>query len=239
MVRRSPGACRSILPGSWLRRFSQRPSPGDVAFGALRRTTPISRSFGFDRGTPIDRHYIEQFLQANTAAVQGRVLEIGGNEYTRRVGTGVTHGDVLHIEPGHGATIVGDLTDGAGLAPDIFDCIICTQTLQHIYLVQEAIATLHRALKPGGVLLMTVPGISQISRFDMDRWGDYWRFTTLSARRLCEECFPPANVSIEAHGSVLTAVAFLHGLAAEDLRPEELRDHDADYELVITAKAVK
>jgi len=227
------------LQGSWLRRFGQRPSRGDVTFGELRRLTPISRSFGFDRGTPIDRHYIEQFLQANATAVQGRVLEIGGNEYTRRFGTGVTHGDVLHIEPGHGATIVGDLADGAALAPDTFDCIICTQTLQHIYLVQEAISTLHRTLKPGGVLLLTVPGISQISRFDMDRWGDYWRFTTLSARRLCEERFPPEHLSVEARGSVLAAVAFLHGLAAEELTADELQHQDDDYELVITVRAVK
>jgi hypothetical protein len=38
---------------------------------------------------------------------------------------------------------------------------------------------------------------------------------------------------------VLTTVAFLHGLAAEDLQPDELRYADADYEMVITARAVK
>jgi len=38
---------------------------------------------------------------------------------------------------------------------------------------------------------------------------------------------------------VLAAVAFLHGLAAEDLRPEELDYHDADYELLITVRAIK
>ena len=134
----------------------------------------------------------------------------------------MTHCDVLHVEAGHpGATIVADLADAGGIPSETFDCIICTQTLQHIYRVQDVVATLHRVLKPGGVLLVTVPGISQISRFDMDRWGDYWRFTTLSTRRLCEGYFPPANVTVEAHGNVLTVVAFLHGLAAEDLYPEE------------------
>jgi SAM-dependent methyltransferase len=212
-----------------------------MSFGSLRRLTPISRVFGFDRGQPIDRFYIEIFLSAHAGDIRGRVLEIGGNEYTHRFGKDrVTSCDVLHVEAGQpGTTIVADVTDAGSLSPDAFDCIICTQTLQHIYRVHDAMATLHRALKPGGVLLITMPGISQISRFDMDRWGDYWRFTTLSARRLCEDVFPPANVSVEAHGNVLSAIAFLHGLAAEDLRREELDHHDADYELVITARVVK
>ncbi len=89
------------------------------------------------------------------------------------------------------------------------------------------------------MLLATFPGISQISRSDMDRWGDYWRFTSLSAKRLFEEAFPPGNVSVEAHGNVLAAVAFLHGLAAEELRPEELDHRDPDYEVLITVRAAK
>ena len=226
---------------SWFRRVSRWPPRGVIRFGALRRSTPIGRAFGFDRGQPIDRYYIERFLQAHAGDIRGHVLEVGGNEYARRFGHDrVTRCDVLHVEAGHaGTTIVADLTDARGITSDSFDCIICTQTLQHIYRARDAVATLHRLLKPGGVLLATVAGISQISRFDMDRWGDYWRFTTLSARRLCEELFPQENVSIEAHGSVLTAVAFLHGLAVEDLRREELQHRDVDYELVITARAVK
>ena len=226
---------------SWLRRLGRWPPRGTIRFGALRRSTPIGRVFGFDRGQPIDRFYIEKFLSAHAGDIRGNVLEVAGNEYGLRFGQDrVTHCDVLHVEAGHpGATIVADLADAGDIPSDAFDCIICTQTLQHVYRVREAVATLHRLLKPGGILLTTVPGISQVSRFDMDRWGDYWRFTTLSVRRLCEEHFSPANVSIEAHGSVLTAVAFLHGLAAEDLRPEELRHHDADYELLITARGIK
>jgi SAM-dependent methyltransferase len=111
--------------------------------------------------------------------------------------------------------------------------------LQFIYDVRAAIRHLHRILKPSGVLLATFPGISQISRYDMDRWGDYWRFTTLSARRLLEEVFPPGNVTVRAYGNVLAAVAFLHGLSAEELRREELDYHDPDYELIITVRAVK
>jgi SAM-dependent methyltransferase len=207
----------------------------------LRRLRPIGRVFGFDRGQPIDRLYIERFLSAHARDIRGAVLEIGGSTYASRFGQDrVTTCDVLHIEAGHpGTTIVADLAHADGMSSDAFDCIIFTQTLHLIYDIRAAVRTLHRLLKPGGILLTTVPGISQISRFDMDRWGEYWRFTTLSTRRLFEELFPSANVSIEAHGNVLAAVGFLHGLAAEDLRPEELDYHDADYELLITARAVK
>ena len=105
--------------------------------------------------------------------------------------------------------------------------------------MQAAIANAHAALKPGGVLLTTFPGISQISRYDMDRWGDYWRLTTLSAKRLFAGVFPIDHISVEAYGNVLVAVAFLHGLAAEELRKNELDYRDIDYELLITARAVK
>jgi len=102
-----------------------------------------------------------------------------------------------------------------------------------------AIATIRRILRPGGVLLATVPGISQISPYDRDRWGEYWRFTSQSLRRLMTEAFPPENVRVEAYGNVLASTAFLQGLAVEDLHPDELEHHDQRYELLIAGRAVK
>ncbi|MCH9728295.1 MAG: class I SAM-dependent methyltransferase, partial [Actinomycetia bacterium] len=119
------------------------------------------------------------------------------------------------------------------------DCVICIQTLLVIYDVKAAIKTIHRILKPGGTALLTVPGISQICRPDIDSWGDYWRFTTLSARRLFEEVFDPAKVTVESFGNVLSASAFLYGLAQEDLSRRELDLQDPDFQLTIGIKAVK
>ena len=210
-----------------------------VDFGALRRLEPISREFGFDRGLPIDRYYIEQFLSAHSTDVRGHVLEIGDDTYTRRFGGGrVTHRDVLHAtNENPQATIVADLTRADAIADDSFDCVIFTQTLQFIYDVPATLTALRRILKPNGVVLATFPGISPISRYDMERWGDYWRFTTLSAQRLFGEAF--GNVTVKVHGNVLAAVAFLHGLAAQELTEEELNHHDADYEVVIAVRACK
>lgn len=214
---------------------------GSVRWGDLRKLKPISSVFGFDRGQCIDRYYIENFLTRHSKDIRGHLLEIGDNDYTKKFGGArVSRSDVLQVKPGNAnATIVADLTQADVLTPNTFDCIILTQTLQFIYDTRAAIQTLHRILKPGGVLLATLAGISQISRYDMDRWGDCWRFTSLSAKSLFGEVFPPEGVKVEVHGNVLTAIAFLHGLAAEELRKDELDYNDPDYEVLVTVRALK
>ena len=217
------------------------PPVGKVDFGSFRRLSPISRSFGFDRGQPIDRYYIERFLDRYRNDVRGHVLEIGDDGYTRAFGGArVTRSDVLSLTASHPTvTIVADLARGDDLPGDRFDCFILTQTLQFIYRLEAAMATVYRLLRPGGVLLATFPVISQICRYDMDRWGDYWRFTSLSARRLFECAFPDGDVRVEAHGNVLAATAFLQGLSTRDLTEAELDHRDPDYEVLITVRAVK
>jgi len=215
---------------------------GTVNFGSFKRLTPVSRVFGFDRGQCIDRYYIEKLLAVHHHDVQGRVLEVADNNYTMLFGGGkVTRSDVLHIRPDEpGATLCGDLGDPAcPVASDAFDCVILTQTLLVIPDFRQAIHTVHRILKPGGVLLATFPGISQISRYDMARWGDYWRFTDLSARLVFGEVFGEDAVEVSTHGNVLVAISFLHGLAAGELTAEELNHNDPDYQVVITVRAVK
>ncbi|MDQ2974624.1 MAG: class I SAM-dependent methyltransferase [Acidobacteriota bacterium] len=206
-----------------------------------RRLTPVSRNFGFDRGLCIDRYYIEAFLQRHSSDIQGRVLEVLDRQYTRKFGGArVTQSDVLHAVSGNReATIVGDLSTGKNIPHLAFDCLIVTQTLHLIYDVRSAIANCYAALKPGGVLLATFPAISQISRYDSDRWGDYWRFTKMSVDRLCRESFPTQQVEIVGHGNVFVAISYLDGLAAQDLLPSELDFHDPDYEIIITARLVK
>ncbi len=213
-----------------------------VVFNDLTRVTPVSRVFGLDRGKPINRYYIEKFLAAKAHLIHGRVLEVGSSEYSRQFGgSRVKQFDVLHATPeNRHATIVGDLTDPGTLPAEAFDCFICTQTFDCIFDVQQAVRGAHHLLKPGGVLLATVSGIGQISRFDMDRWGEYWRFTTASMTRLCETVFAGGGVNVDSFGNLLAATAFLQGLAVEDLPDPALLDElDADYQLVVTVVARK
>jgi SAM-dependent methyltransferase len=218
-----------------------RPPAGWVHMGSLRRTEPVSQFFGFDRGLPIDRYYIETFLAMHRSDISGRVLEIGDRAYTEQFGgAAVRQSDVLHARPGNpDATLIGDLCTGDGIPEAAFDCIILTQVLPFVWDVPAALATAFRALKPGGVLLVTVPGISQISRYDADQWGDFWRFTSQSMRRLVEASFPTDGAELTIYGNALSATAFLHGIATHELRPHELDDRHPDYEVIIAVRAVK
>jgi hypothetical protein len=235
---------RHILPVSLRRRLvklTRWPPVGKVRFGSLRRLKPISPDWGMERGQPIDRYYIERFLANHTSDIQGQVLEIGDNTYTRRYGGArVTESVVLHVaEQKEHVTLIGSLTEPDTVPAQRFDCFVVTQTLQVIYDVQTAVRTIYQGLKPGGVALVTVPGISQISRYDMDRWGHYWSFTTRSVEELFTAVFPRDHLQIEAHGNVLAAISFLHGLASQELRPEELDYVDPDYQLIITIRAMR
>jgi SAM-dependent methyltransferase len=213
-----------------------------IDFGDLRRLEPMSRMFGTDRGLPIDRYYIERFLGAHATDVRGRVLEFGNDTYIRRFGGNrVTQADVLHYVPGNPkATIVADVTKVDDTLVEIFDCIICTQTLQMIFDVRAALKGLNRMLKPGGVLLATAHGTSRICRREgVDDWGEYWRFTSQSLEHLVAEAFGQKNLQVTAHGNVLAAISFLHGLATEELAQEELDTVDPNFEVLISVRAVK
>lgn len=224
-----------------LARLTVWPPVGWVRFGNLRRLKPISSDYGNSRGLEIDRYYIEKFLAEHANDIHGRVLEIKHNSYTKQYGQDrVTKSDILHpVEGNPDATIVADLTKAEHLPSDCYDAIIFTQTLQVIYDIRTVIATLYRILKPGGVLLATVSGMAQLSLDDFDQWGEYWRFTSLSARLIFEEVFSVGNVSVYSYGNVLAAISFLEGLACEDLKRSELDARDRSYEVLIAIRAVK
>jgi SAM-dependent methyltransferase len=226
-----------------LTRLSRRPPVGGVRFGSLRRVTPISDEFGYDRGLPIDRYYIERFLGEHSASIRGRVLEVGESMYTMQFGGSdgaVEQIDILDVRPDNPrATLVADLTEPESFAPDVFDCVICTQTLPYIYDIHTAVETLHRILRPGGVVLATVSCVSRLWTKGDRLFGDYWRFTGRSSRMLFEESFASDDVSVTSYGNVLSAASFLYGLATSELSHEELDFHDPDVPLLIGIKARK
>jgi hypothetical protein len=223
-----------------MRRWRRREITEREALG-LTRLDPVSRTFGFDRGKPVDRWYIERFLAEHADEVRGRVLEVAEPTYTQWYGgEAVTQSDVLFAAPGNPeATVVGDLATGQGLPRGAYDCFVMTQTLQVIYDVAGAVRGTRDVLATNGVLLATVPGISQISREDRRDWGDWWRFTSDSARRLFGDAYGAENVEVQAHGNVLSAACFLYGFAAEELSEAELAHRDPDFEMLMTIRAVK
>jgi methyltransferase family protein len=206
----------------------------------LRSTEPISRAFGYDRGLPVGRYYIDKFLSNNRHYIRGHVLEVSEDKYIKRFGGDVLSYDILHYtHENPKATIVGDLTDLSTLPNDKYDCFICPQTVNFIYNFHEAIKGIYYLLAEGGVVLTTLAGLMQISRYDMDKWGDYWRFTTLSAYKLFSNVFGENNVKVDFFGNVLASLAVLEGITSEELTPEELYVKDEDYQIIVTVVATK
>ena len=214
------------------------PPPGYVRFGSFRRLSPVGPAWGYERGLPLDRYYIEKFIASHASDIQGHVLEVADDEYTKRFGGNrVVKSDVVSLTRDDGiTTIVADLTNAHHVPSDTFDCIILTQTLQLIYDLRSALGTLHRILKPGGVLLVTVPTVSKIAS---DEPNDHWRFTSRSCNALFREFFPSDGLTITPYGNVLSAIAFLEGLAVRELSVTELEFFDPEFEVVISVRAVK
>jgi glycosyltransferase involved in cell wall biosynthesis/SAM-dependent methyltransferase len=234
------GILKTALGKTMKNKKLHKPKVGKLNFGDLRRVTPISREFGYDRGGPADRYYIENFLKSNASVIKGKVLEIKDDTYASTYGGNkITQIDILDIdEHNTKANIIADLAKANNVPSDTYDCVILTQTLLLIYDVKEAIAHAHRILKPGGVLLVTIPGITQM---DYKALGNiwYWSFSEASATKLFQEVFSPDKINVGKHGNVLIASSLLYGISAKELTKEELDYTDPDYQVIITIRAVK
>jgi SAM-dependent methyltransferase len=205
-----------------------------VRWGTLRRTAPFSQRYGFDRGQPIDRWMIERFLDEHRSLVRGRVLEVKDSAYTERFGDQVERVDVIDIDASNpSATIVGDLCDPAVLPARAFDCAIVVQTLPYVDDPVAAITNLIGSLAAGGHLLITAP---TAARVDPDAGGaDRWRFTPEGLDRAIELADSTAHRRVRGSGNLITTIAFLHGLAADELRVHELDSDDPAFPLLAVA----
>ena len=207
----------------------------------LRNTQPISDMFGYDRGDQsVHRYYIDEFVKKHAGKIEGKALEVADRMYIGRHKEKVTESHVIHYNQDCGKdSFIGDLTRSQTLPHEKFDCFVCTQTYNFIYDFKASIEGSRHLLKPGGYLIATVSGIQQISKFDATRWGDYWRFTGESCRKVFGEVFGEKNVEVVTYGNVLAAIAALEGLSSSEITPQELAFHDPSYELIIGVVARK
>jgi SAM-dependent methyltransferase len=206
--------------------------------GRIASLSPLSTDWGFDRGLPVDRYYIERFLDTHSADIRGRVLEVAEDTYSRKFGgSKVERQDVLSLAPDDAATIIGDLAEPGVLPASAFDCIVLTQTLHLIFDLRAAVEQLHRALRPGGVLLLTVPGITPIERGGWkENW--HWSLTDASLARLLSSSFDREKIELSVYGNLYAATAFLHGAAVEELSRRKLDPFDPAYPVTVAARAI-
>jgi SAM-dependent methyltransferase len=203
---------------------------------SLRRTRPVSDDWGFDRGTPIDRFYFDEFLHEHRGDVRGDVLELKDARYATRLGEErLNRVHVLDLDDSNpAATVIADLAEQDSLPAEAYDCVLLMQTLQVIRPPEVALANVWRSLKPGGALLLTVPSVSKL-----DVVRDLWRFTPAGIEDLVSATCPSGEADVRGYGNVLACSAFLYGLAAEELRRGDLRRHDPDFPVVVCARVVK
>ena len=211
-------------------------------WGDFHRLAPLSSIWGLDRGRPLDRYYIEGFLDRHHLDIHGRVLEIKDAGYTRRFGGDrVVQSDVLDLDTSNPqATLIADLTKADSIPSNMFDCFVFTQTLHIIYDIRAALSHAFRILKPGGVLLCTLPVVSRLNYENggLDG-GDFWRFTESSVRTLFAEFCPPEHFHVTVYGNVMAATGFLYGISPDELEPAELDHVDPWFPVIYGVRAVK
>lgn len=205
-------------------------------WGTLRRTTPFSSSYGFERGTPIDRHYLDQFLAAHRGLITGEVLEVQTRDDTERFGQGVTRADTFDIVPAFSPTYLCDLAHCERVIPSgADDCLLLPNALPHVRELDLALAHAARIVKPGGTILASVAGLLPLTG-DVP---DDWRFSPDGWRERLSAAWPGAAMAIAGHGNCLAAVAAQLGLAREELTREELDAHDPRFPVLTTILARK
>ena len=211
----------------------------EVDWGSLRQLEPVSRVWGLDRGQPVDRYYIEHFLERHSDSITGDVLEVKDSGYAGRFGRRARSFTTVDVaEHNREASLVVDLSHPDALPEQAYDCFILTQTIHVIYDVEQVVRNAFRTLAPKGVLLATLPCVSRVD-YESGVGDDFWRFTPASAQRLFQEHFGASNVKVEAYGNVLACTAFLQGITAGELSPSELDERDPYFPLLVAVRAVK
>jgi glycosyltransferase involved in cell wall biosynthesis len=136
-------------------------------------------------GISSDRYYLEKFLTQQVEDIQGRVLEINNNTYSRRFGgDAVTKSDVLKV-----GEVDANSTEENCLPIDTFDCIILPQIFPWLDNARIVLQTLHKSLKPGGILLITFSEIDCQTNKETQ---------TESIHKLLSEFFPSDGLSIDS-----------------------------------------
>jgi SAM-dependent methyltransferase len=220
---------------SRVRRALNRPR-----WGNLRRLEPFSASFGFDRGTPIDRYYMAQFFLTHSEAFRGIAGEVVSSSYLEAFGGGrIEKVSIIDNDPTNKqATMIADLSVEGSLPAAHFDVLVVTQLLQYVERPEQVIGICMGALRPGGTLLLAVPALTAHDRHErQDR--DYWRFWPAGLVHTIQRAAPEARRVVTDYGNLVAAVAFLQGLSAEELERAELDHHDPHYPVVICARLDK
>lgn len=195
---------------------------------------PLSDNHGFERGTPLDRRYIETFLACREDVFHGAVLEVGDDRYSRRFGA-PSHTTVVDVDRTNpDATLLADLCAHASLPAQTYDCIVLVETLHLLSAPAACIANCQQALVSGGSLLVTVPALKRLSPTRPD--SDYWRFTPAGLELVLKQAWH-GPFTVESFGNLRVCLGFLCGQVVEDLDDDDFARNDPRFPLTVAAHA--
>lgn len=198
---------------------------------AARDLLPLNRNFGRDRGPPVGRRYLVEFLSAHATAVSGRVLEFGDPRYRSLFQNADVH-EVLSIRLGPDVDHVADIEQPPEELYERFDWIVCTQVFEHVRRPDIAAGRLLQLLRPGGRLLFSVPFLNVVHH-DPE---DFRRFTADGVRATLEDAGFVID-EIVARGNFPISVGALMGLASTDFPDATWARDDPDFPYIVTAVA--
>lgn len=226
---------REFLRAAYKKKYALIPVIADMG------TEPISRQFGTERGAPIDRYYIEQFLKNHQEFIREDVLEIEDSTYTYKFsGEHLKKAIVMDVSSKEAnITFNANLETGEGVQENIADCFILTQTLMYVFDLKTTAKSIGRLLKKGGVALITCSGISQNSRRCMDNYGCYFNFNKAVFEKMFEEEGDLQVLEVGSYGNVKTVSAHINGLCCEDLKEADFIPNDKYYPLIVYAVVKK
>lgn len=200
-------------------------------WGNLRRVRPFSNTYGWDRGTPVDRYYVDRFFERHSADITGDVLEIDRNDYTYRFGHDLRAVHSFDINPESNPTFLCDIAHCEDILPsEAYDCVLLPCTLQHFRELELSLRNALRLVKPGGVILASAAALSRLDEVFLD----YWRFSPEGWRSFLPQVWPDCTIAVEGEGNCLPVIAMNLGLSLEELKPQELNYYDARFPLVTT-----
>jgi SAM-dependent methyltransferase len=220
------------------RRWLRRNRPGRrVWWGNIRRRAPFSTEFALERGLPVDRHYIAEFLGTHARDIHGDVMEMSRSTYTSAYGTAISSTTIVDIDrTNEQATHYGDLCEPGSLPGSAFDSIVLTQTIQYLGALDVAVENLWQSLRPGGVLLITAPALAR----DDPVGGDFWRFTPAGLLQALGDRLPPqAEITVTGYGNAVGATAQVLATSVEDVGAKHLVRHDPAYPVIVGARVAK
>ena len=87
--------------------------------------------------------------------------------------------------------------------------------------------------------MLTASAISQISLYDYKNWGEYWRFTDQSMKKLLAEVFDESQIEVYSYGNMKAAMAFLFGVCQEEMNLADLEYYDEQFPMIVAAIARK